>query len=336
MLGFLYYMNFVLQGGKRFEYLAFDTEEEFEQSVIEHAEELFGQDVIYLDTKKLLARRGEWRGGIPDGFLIDLTDPTDPHLYFVENELASHDVYKHIAEQVARFLASASVDTVQIRSILTNYIRNNQELLKTLEKKIEKTQFHNIDDLMNSLVEREIRVVVVIDEETEDLNHVLSVFQQKPDVAILQRYVNMKEELFVCQPMREDLADVQQVKTKGKKTGSTDYDTIVCPAYEDGFKTAFMEQNAWWAIRMSQEARERVKYLAIYQKTPVGAVQYYAEVNQIQPYKNSGKFIVHVKNRRKIKPIKLDKGKRGVAPQGPRFTTIEKVKTAKKISDLWG
>ena len=94
---------FLLHGGSRFEYNDFDTEDEFEVAVIAQSEALFGVGTIYIDTKRLIGRRGKWSGGIPDGYLLDLSDPDDPELYFVENELASHDVYAHIAEQVARF-----------------------------------------------------------------------------------------------------------------------------------------------------------------------------------------------------------------------------------------
>ncbi len=328
-------MSFILQNNKRYEYLAFENEEEFEKAVIKHASELFGEQVIYLDSKKLISRRGEWRGGIPDGFLIDMTDPTDPHLYFVENELASHDVYKHIAEQVARFLASATVDTVQIRSKITSYIRSNQNVLSDIEAKIKKTQFHNIEELLIALTEKPIRVVVAIDDETDDLNHVLSVFHNKPDTVVLKRYANKDDCVYVCEPMREELVLSSGLRG-GRASGvGLEYDTIICPAFEDGFKTAFIEQNAWWAIRMSQEARERVKYLAIYEKKPVAAIRYVAEVDKIEPYKNSGKFIVYLKNRKQVGPIKLDVGTRGVAPQSPRFTTISKLSKASKVSELW-
>lgn len=304
-------MSFILQGGKRYEYLAFESEDEFEKTVIAHSVELFGKDAIYLDSKKLIARRGDWRGGIPDGFLIDLSDPSDPHLYFVENELSSHEVYRHIAEQVARFLASAAVDTVQVRSIITAYIRSNEVILQDIEKRISKTQFHNLDELMVALTEKPIRIVVAIDEETDDLNHVLSVFQNKPDTVVLQRYVHKNDYIHVCDPMRDELIGLEK-NTKSRTSTKTDYDTIVCPAFEEGFKSAFLEQNAWWAIRMSQEARERVKYLAIYEKKPVAAVRYVAEVDRIESYKNSGKFIVYLKNKKRVGPIKLDIGKRAL------------------------
>lgn len=36
-----------------------------------------------------------------------------------------------------------------------------------------------------------------------------------------------------------------------------------------------------------------------------------------------------------MNPITLDSKKKGAAPQSPRYTTYEKLKGAKHISDLW-
>ena len=329
-------MAFIFSGGKRYNLVPFETEAEFEKAVIVHAVELFGPSTFYLDAKKLIARRGEWKGGIPDAFLIDLTDPSDPQLYFVENELATHDVYRHVAEQVARFLAVAVTDAIQLRNILANHIRSNKELLEQIEGQIKNAQIHNLDNLLNTLTEKPVRVVVVIDEETEDLNQVLSVFHRRPDVAVLQRFTNDRESVYWCQPMRDDAEVYAVTSPTGLAQTKREFDTVVCAAHEEGFQSAFVEQNAWWAIRLSQEARERLKYLAIYQKAPIGAVTHVAEIERIEPYKNSGKFIVYLKNKRTVGPVKIDGGgKRGIAPQAPRFTTMAKLQQAKKLSELW-
>lgn len=120
------------------------------------------------------------------------------------------------------------------------------------------------------------------------------------------------------------------------KTGKTvDFDTVVCAAFEDGFKRAYIENNAWWAIRLSQEAREKLKYLAIYEKSPVAHISHYAEIEHIEPYKDTGKYILYLKNKKTIKPIKLGTGKKGEAPQAPRYTSLEKLLNAKSVSDLW-
>jgi hypothetical protein len=88
-------------------------------------------------------------------------------------------------------------------------------------------------------------------------------------------------------------------------------------------------------LEFRKKAREKLRYLAIYEKKPVMAVRNYAEIDRIEPYKDSGKFIVYLKNKKAIPSIKLEKGKKGVAPQSSRFTTLSKLLKAKKLSDLW-
>ena len=43
---------------------------------------------------------------IPDGYLIDCTEPDSPRLYIIENEIVSHDPFKHIGVQILKFATS--------------------------------------------------------------------------------------------------------------------------------------------------------------------------------------------------------------------------------------
>ena len=319
---------------EKYELLEFESEVEFEKVVIENSKHLFGKDTIYIDVKRRVGQQESHNKGIPDGYLIDFSDRKNPQLYFVENELSTHDVYSHINEQVARFSTISRTSASQIRSKLLECIKKDQVLLNMINDYIKQTPFSNPEELMIFLTERsDIKIVIVIDEETPDLDISLEVFKKKPDVVILQRFNHNDQIAYFYQPMREEIAYLEE-KTDIKIT-DLNFDTIVCPAFEDGFQHAYVQNNAWWAIRISQKAREQLKYLAIYQKSPIAAVQNIAQIDKIEPYKNSSKFIVYLKNKEKVGPIKLDKNKKGVAPQGPRFTTHEKLKKAKYISELW-
>ncbi len=190
------------------------------------------------------------------------------------------------------------------------------------------------DDLMNFLtLQNTIKIILCIDETTNDLNQALRIFQSPPDIVTLQRFADKDGNFtYVYEPLHDEITDLNSQD----KEARYQYDTVVCAAFEEGFKHAYIENNAWWAIRLSQEAREKLKYLAIYEKWPVGAVRHYAKIEKIEPYKDSGKFIVYLQNKKTIEPIKLDVPyRRGVAPQGPRYITIEKLLSSKKLSDLW-
>lgn len=316
---------------KEYALLDFANEAEFEKAVIENQKMLFGKDSVYIDVKRRIGQ-GNHRG-IPDAFLIDFSDSKNPQLYIVENELASHDVYSNITEQIARFSTSVISSQNQIREVLLKAIRENSETAKEIEKQLPNTVFKTAVELMVYLVEKEIKVVVAINEITADLNLAFKIFKSPPDVILLQRYQFGSDILYYYEPMREEIEDIEGEKSKTGR--AADFDTVVCAAFEDGFKRAYLENNAWWAIRLSQEAREKLKYLAIYEKAPVAHIKHYAEIERIESYKDTGKFKVYLKNKKTIKPIGLGTGKQGEAPQAPRYTTLEKLLSAKSVSTLW-
>ena len=70
-----------------------------------------------------------------------------------------------------------------------------------------------------------------------------NIFKNRPDLVLLQRYVSNNETLYYYEPMRDEIEDIEIEKIK---TGeAVNFDTVVCAAFEDGFKHAYMENNAW-------------------------------------------------------------------------------------------
>jgi len=321
----------IILNNKEYSLYDFDNEAEFEKAVIENQKYLFGKDSVYVDVKRRIGRGGHW--GIPDAFLIDFYDIKKPQLYIVENEIASHDVYSNITEQIARFETSIVSSANQIRDLLIESINNEPKTKKEIEKYLQKTVFKTVTELMLFLTENDIKIVIAINEITSDLNIALKIFKNPPDTVLLQRYLCGNNVSYYYEPMREEIEDIEIEKTK---TGeAVDFDTVVCAAYEDGFKHAYIENNAWWAIRLSQQAREKLKYLAIYEKAPIAHITHYAEIDRIEPYKDTGKYILYLKNKKQVKPIELGDAKKGDAPQAPRYTTLKHLLKAKTVADLW-
>jgi hypothetical protein len=327
-------MSNILIDGNRFDFLDYESEDEFEKDVVANSKVLFGQETVYLDIKRRIGEKASYNKGIPDGYLIDFSDIKHPQLYFVENELASHDLYGHISNQISRFIASIKTSPKQIRIKLLEEIKRSPILLREINTYIEISPFDNVDELMNQLVEKTIKIIVVIDEATNDLNAVLDVYRERPDVVTLKRYLFKNKIAYIYESLHEEFQGITGKNKKDFKI-NTEFDTVVCAAFQDGFKRAYEDNDAWWAIRLSQKAREQLRFLAIYEKNPVMKIRHYAEIERIEPYQDSGKFKVFLKNKKKISPIELDKAKKGVAPQSPRFTTLKKLLKAKKISQLW-
>lgn len=117
-------------------------------------------------------------------------------------------------------------------------------------------------------------------------------------------------------------------------TNTTTPDTLVVPAREDGFERVFLGEDSWHAVRISGGMIDKIQFIAAYQIHPVSAVTYYAPVKRIESYGEQGKYkLIFAEKAKPIGPISLD----GAAPlQGPRYTTLTKLQTAKTVSDLWG
>ncbi len=115
-----------------------------------------------------------------------------------------------------------------------------------------------------------------------------------------------------------------------------DRDTVVVPAQEEGFKEVFLGQNCWHAIRIGGGMLPRIKYIAAYQTAPVSAITHYASVDRIEPYGDEGKYrLVFAEPAKSLtKPIPFFDAPIG-SMQGPRYTSLGKLLSAKRVSDLF-
>lgn len=123
-----------------------------------------------------------------------------------------------------------------------------------------------------------------------------------------------------------------------KKTGGEApiWDTIICPAKEEGFKQAFLGDKAWWAIRIKRDNIPDIKYIAIYQVAPISQITYYGEVDRIERYRDSSKYKVLLKG----EPIKLDAPvklgeNRNLKLQGPRYAKLTNIEKARTLDELF-
>jgi hypothetical protein len=112
-------------------------------------------------------------------------------------------------------------------------------------------------------------------------------------------------------------------------------DTVIVPAQADGFAEVFLGQHSWHAIRIGGGMLPRIKYIAAYQTAPVSAVTHYAPVQRIEPYGDEGKYqLVFAEAARQLpKPIAFADAPKG-AMQGPRYTSLQKLLSARRVSDL--
>lgn len=315
----------------------YHNEKDFEQAVIHNYKYIFGTDTVYIDIKK---RIGDRERSIPDGYLLDFSFPTDPRLYIIENELSVHDTYKHISSQLLRFADSYRTGGRDIKKHILHYLAKSPDKESFVESKLPILNYRNIDALLEYLIfEKPVSIIVVIDDNSSELRNVLRNIAIKTLVIEFKTFQNRAGELlhkFI--PLNDEIKQYGIFDMEGNDENGDicDIDTIVVPAQEDGFQQAFIGRNAWWQIRISSSMLEKIKYIAAYRTAPISAITHVAEVQRIERYKDTNKYILIFKGPAKeIHHIRLDEGSRGKAPQSARYTNYKKLMAAQKLSDVF-
>lgn len=333
----------LISNGKVFNYFQFKKEVDFEKVVEQLADSIFGTSTIYISKKKRI--KGSNIISIPDAYLIDMTNPANPLLFIIENEIVSHDPFKHIGIQILQFATGFKDARLELRKHLMNTITSDKQKLQRLEKYCQKTDYRNIDSYLDAAVYADFKALVIIDEAREELHNVIQKINAEISVLEVKAFISEKNE-FIYQYdtlYDEDEQDLpishskssptQQESRLKRRERRAQCDTIVVPAQEDGFKKEFLGNNQWYAIRIGAAMKDRIKYIAGYQVAPVSAITHLAEVEAILPYQNTGKYLIKFKSPAKqIKSIKLKNPEK--KPQGPVYIKYADLAKAKNIDDL--
>jgi hypothetical protein len=111
-------------------------------------------------------------------------------------------------------------------------------------------------------------------------------------------------------------------------------DTIIVPAQKEGFEREFLSNGCWYAIRISGGMLQKIKYIAAYQTAPISAITHYAPVERIEPYGEEGKYkLIFSEKAQSIDLIPFLDAPLG-SMQGQRYTSMQRLKSAKKLTDL--
>lgn len=309
----------------------YTKELDFERMIVANSTTIFGDAGIYFDIKKLIGtpKKG---AAIPDGYFLDLTFHNDPRLYLVEVELNSHDVYGHIGEQILRFGISTETDKYKLKNTLLTAVNGDTAKKKKLTAFFAKSKYDNLNELLDKVIfENKPAAIIVIDEATDELFNVMNQLTMTTEVIEAQTYVCGDKKLHRFSPFKDDvLVDLPA------NSDADELDTIIVPAREDGFNEEFLKNNRWFAIRISGAMLDKIKYIAAYQVAPVSGITYIAEVDRIEKYKDTNKYIVLFKPGTVKKINKVALGKKKLAPQAPRYSCYNTIIAANTLDDLWG
>jgi len=315
-------------GSAKFKRIKFSNENELEKAVAEHAADIFGEKSLYIDVKKQIKHRKSSFVSIPDGYVIDFRD--SPQLWVVENELSSHDSFKHIGVQLLKFASQFSEGSFKIKELLLDTINNSKELKEKALFFTKESEFTNISDVLDfAIYKNDFGFIIVIDEVTEDLSRVTRELAKQPELIQIQKYISGKKIAYHFDELLKEFDEAKSTKVKEVK----DIDTMVAPARAEGHKEAFLKEKAWWAVRISSSVIPRLKYLAMYEVSPVKVIRWVGKIQAIKPYEDTGKYKIYLSEIFKIKPIKM--GDPRLAPQSPRYTKFELLEKAKTLADIF-
>lgn len=311
---------------------------DLEQAILQVKHELFGPNRQYLNVKKKIGVKGGLTN-IPDGYLIDLNGG-QPRLYTVENELAAHDHLRHIAVQILEFSLSFKSEPRKVKGILWDALQGLPEARKACEEYAATNGYRNLDYLLEWLVfETPFTALVIIDEMPDDLENVLlTQFRFGVQVLELARYENEQgQQYYHFEPFLSDVTGVvTPLESKGggaEAVSIQSLDTVVVPAQDEGFQETFLGENRWHAVRLNGTMWPQIKHIAAYRVAPNSAITHVAPVSSIEPWENTSKVVLNfAEPAHDIGPV--PKGKKA-APQNIRYTSFERLKTAKTLDDLW-
>jgi predicted transport protein len=160
--------------GENFEQVIYYKEDAFEQLVAQNAQTIFGDKAIYIDTKKKV-NTSSLGGTIPDGFLIDLSDPDDPQFYLVEVELQNHDFFNHIFPQITKFFAFYR-DSKQRHKLIETmfaFFQNDAVLTKKLRDLIGPKEIHKF---FTDTIDSNQNILIIIDDPKPEFEEIINTY----------------------------------------------------------------------------------------------------------------------------------------------------------------
>lgn len=322
----------------------FELEKDLEEAVIDAAPTLFGPSRIYIDAKRRIGARGK-KQNIPDGYLIDLTSKKEPRLYVVENELARHEPLKHIAVQILEFSLAFETAPLRVKEVVKESLAQDTAGWQLCVSYAAENGFENIDYLLERMIypRDAFNALVIIDDMPDDLETVLmSRFKFPVEVITLQRFCSTEgQRLYQFEPFLQDLVEPAGDDEKkwtgiGYTLDPSEIDTIVVPAREEGFDETFIGEQCWYKIRIHSSMIPKIKWIAAYRVAPISAITHVAPVKSIEQFEDTNKYILYFSEpAHKISPIKLVPNGDVKAPQAPRYTSMERLNSAKTLDEAF-
>lgn len=220
----------LILNNRKFIQAPFNSENELESVVVEHAEYIFGPSSIYFPKK--LIKTGDGSGTIPDGFAID---PSTRQWFVVEAELARHGVWTHIAPQVAKQVIAASQPIS--KQLLIELAVEKMREEESLKEKFTDLGIDVIDirRVLAEILENKPIIGIPIDSVSRDLQEWATTLKNEVKLWIVRKYVEFGHPENVLYEIPEEYRPVLDTQVgEDEGTGVARYDVTLFDLIEAG------------------------------------------------------------------------------------------------------
>jgi hypothetical protein len=221
----------LLIDGVKYELWTPPSEDEFEQVVEKHAEEIFGKDAKYFDLKHRLASRSG-TGSIPDGYVITLGGK--PEVRIIELELASHSL-QHIVSQMVNIINGIENPTTQqkICNAIEDGINEDEIFTTKIAKAIKPVAIHRFlsDNFSNTLP----IINIIIDKSSPELEEAVGKITPPPKIIEFRTFtregVGLPVHAHLFEPLYAPVITTKPKPTGGGEQPENSFDVTMQPSY---------------------------------------------------------------------------------------------------------
>ena len=209
-------LSIVYNDQKYLEY-KYKKEEDYENDIFEKSSTFFGNKSVLINSKKLIESTA-LGGTIPDGFLFDFADKSNPNFYLIEVELATHDFYNHIFPQITKFFAFFKNPSSQKNLVekLFNIINNDSKIKKQFQKHIGEQE--EIYKYLSDLIDSSQNILLIIDNDKAELPEIVDTYTDTwgkfVKIIRIKRYSSNDDVIFHMNPDFENIEFIESVPSK--------------------------------------------------------------------------------------------------------------------------
>lgn len=162
----------IIDGTVSFNEIQYKNEKQLESAVYENKYSVFGENIIYVDSKQVITSDANI-SRIPDGLFLSLNSFEQAKLWLVEYELSKHDLENHILPQILGFMSAIKNESTKrkIKELLFKVVRGDPILIKKVRRIL--PQDDEVYHFLEIVLERKPGIVIVIEKKTPELEEIV-------------------------------------------------------------------------------------------------------------------------------------------------------------------